>query len=140
MGRANWGIKNLHKLSLLMLFIPGLSAAGGSAQKAKKILQRAQDVRLALFLKTIYQMKRKSCPLDPQILMTPYKIGKNLFDRSPEGAIKLRKIKWSYSLIQLPYSLILKIDSSQAEALTPKVKTSFSEKMANQFSPLSASF
>jgi hypothetical protein len=138
MGRSNWAIKNITKASLIMVFIPGLQGVAANAQKAKKIIQNAQDVRLISYLKVLAQLNQRQCPVDPRMLLTPFKIGPGLLKRDSDGAAELREKKWIYSYLSRPYFLQLEIDASGLEHLKPKITYKSKEKAVKLSSLLSS--
>lgn len=134
MGRTNWAIKNINRASLIMAFIPGLQKAALDAQKAKKYLQYIQNARVVSYLKTLKDLSGKSCPLDPRMFITPFKIGK----RDENGATILREEKWTYYYFSKPYLLSLKINAKNWERINPKIKYQAQEKAAKLSSLLSS--
>ena len=138
MGRTNWGIKNLNRASLIMIFIPGMQGAAMDAQKVKKYLKYAQNLRLVSYLKTMKSLKGKSCPLDPQLFLTPFHLGTEVFDRDSEGAAQLRKNEWTYYFLSKPYLLTLTIKGTSFERVNPKITYISEEKGAKLSSLLSS--
>lgn len=134
MGRTNWAIKNINRASLIMAFIPGLQKAALDAQKAKKYLQYMQNGRVVSYLKTLKDLSGKSCPLDPRMFITPFKLGK----RDENGAAILREEKWTYYYFSKPYLLNLKIDAKKWERISPKIRYQAQEKAAKLSSLLSS--
>ncbi len=130
MGRTNWGIKNINRAGLIMLFIPGLQGASMEAEKLKKLLQRSQEFRLVSYLKTLNDLRAKSCPLDPRMFITPFKLGTRLFQRNAGGAAILRETKWTYYFLSKPYLLQIKIDLTNWEKPNPKMNYQAEEKAA----------
>lgn len=138
MGRTNWGIKNLNRASLIMIFIPGMQKAALDAQKIKKYLKYAQNIRLISYLKTLKDLKQKSCPLDPRMLKTPFKLGAEIFDRDSEGAAQLRENEWTYYFLAKPYLVNLTVKGTSYERVNPKIKYISEEKGAKLSSLLSS--
>ena len=130
MGRTNWGIKNTNRASLIMMFIPGLQGAAMDAQKVKKYLQHAQTARLVSYLKTLSDIKRRGCPLDPRMLITPFKLGRGMIERDSLGAARLREEQWTYYFFQKPYLLDLSIKAQGWEQLRPRLQYQAREKAA----------
>ncbi|WPU64236.1 hypothetical protein [Peredibacter starrii] len=135
MGRTNWGIKNINRASLIMMFIPGLQGAAMDAQKLKKYLVYAQNVRLISYLKTLKDLKGKNCPLDPRMFITPFKT-----KRDSEEALVLREEKWTYYFLRRPYVLSLTTSSQGFESVNPKLKFLMEEKGAMLSSHLLSRF
>lgn len=133
MGRTNWGIKNINRVSLIMMFIPGLQGASMNAQKLKTTLKRAQDVRLISYLKTLRNLRTKSCPIDPRMLITPFRPA-----RDNDGALKLREKQWTYYYLLRPYALSLEINLQDYESIHPRIQYKTEEKGAILFSLLSS--
>lgn len=133
MGRSNWAIKNLNRMSLIMIFIPGLQKFALDAQKAKKYLQYIQNGRIVSYLKTLKDLKDKSCPLDPRMFLTPFKL-----KRDELGALVLRKEEWTYYFLSKPYFLGLKITPTRWERIQPKIGYHSEEKAAKLSSLLSS--
>lgn len=140
MGRTNWGIKNINRVSIIMLFIPGLQGAATNARKAKKYLVQTQEMRLASYMKSIHDIKRKGCPLDPRMLITPFKLGERLLKRDIEGALILREEKWTYYFLSKPYLLEMNVEPNAWENIHPKLKYVTKEKAAKLSSHLFSSW
>ena len=138
MGRTNWGIKNINRASLIMMFIPGLQGVAADAQKAKKYIQYTQEVRLVSYLQSLAKLKAKSCPLDPRMLLTPFKMGERLLKRDADGAAELKEEKWTYYYFSKPYFLSLKVDASDFESVKPIINYVAEEKMGTLSSLLSS--
>lgn len=130
MGRTNWGIKNINRAALIMMFIPGLQGASMETQKLKKYLQYSQEVRLVSYLKTLNELRTKSCPLDPRLFITPFKLGTRLLQRNAEGAIILREEEWTYYFLSRPYLLQIKISLKNWEQINPRLNYQVEEKAA----------
>lgn len=128
MGRTNWGIKNIHRVGIIALFIPGLQGAAMEAEKMKKLLIQLQTFELISYLKKIHDLKSKGCPLDPRTLITPFKIGASLHERDINEKAILRDSSWSYLFIHGPYSIKLEFSEARLERLDPKIKIISSEK------------
>lgn len=138
MGQTNWGIKNINRASLIMMFIPGLQGVAADAQKAKKYLQYAQEIRLVSYLKTLAQLKAKKCSLDPRMFITPFKIGSRLLKRDADGAAELKEEKWTYYYFSKPYFLSLEVNASGFESVKPKLQYVTEEKLGTLSSLLSS--
>jgi hypothetical protein len=132
MGRTNWGIKNINRTSLIMLFIPGLQGVASNAQKAKKYLQHTQELRLISYLKTLSKLKARSCPMDPRMLITPFKLKRNT-----DGALRLKEEKWTYYYFSKPYLISLKVDATGFESIRPTITYLSEESLARLSSLLS---
>ena len=130
MGRTNWAIKNINRLSLVMVFIPGLQGAAMNAQKAKKYLQYIQEGTVVSYLKTLNDLRIKECPLDPRMLITPFVLGSRVLERDTDGAAILRKTKWNYYFLSKPYFLDMKINAKNWEGISPDIKYQTDEKLA----------
>jgi hypothetical protein len=137
MGRTNWAIKNINRASLIMAFIPGLQGAALDAQKLKKYLKHAQSARLALYLKTLNDLRKKKCSLDPRMFLTPFQISTGL-KRDGHGAAKLREEKWTYYFLAKPYLLQMEINAKAFESLRPDISYKTEEKGAKLSSLLSS--
>lgn len=135
MGRTNWGIKNINRASLIMLFIPGLQGAAMDAQKLKKYLIYVQNIRLISYVKTLTSLKAKGCPLDPRMFITPFS-----HKRDAEEALILRKPQWTYYFLSMPYALSLKVDSQDWEQVNPRLTFITEEKGAKLSSHLLSRF
>ena len=120
MGRTNWGIKNINRASMIMVFIPGLQGAAMDAQKAKKYIQYAQEARTISYLKTLTDIKKKQCFLDPRMFLTPFALGSRLLKRDAEGAAIIREAQWEYYFFSKPYLLSLKIQTKDLERIKPR--------------------
>lgn len=130
MGRTNWGIKNINRAGLIAMFIPGLQGASLEAQKLKKYLQYSQEARLVSYLKTLNDLRSKSCPLDPRLFITPFKLGSRIFQRDSEGALILREGKWTYYFLSKPYLLQIEIDLRKWERPNSQLSYQAEEKAA----------
>lgn len=141
MGQTNWGIKNLNRVSVITLFIPGLQGVSANADRAKKFLQYVQEGRSAFYLKTLKDIqKKKRCPVDPRMYLTPFQLGTRLFKRDGEGALMLRENVWNYYFLLKPYVLALETDSTSWERAKPRMTYKASEKGAKLSSLLSSRF
>jgi len=139
MGRTNWGIKNINRASLIMVFIPGLQGAAMDAQKAKKYIQYAQEARTVSYLKTLADIKKKKCPLDARMFITPFQLGSRLLKRDTEGAAITREAQWKYYFFSKPYLLSLNIQAEGLERINPKIVYT-SEEKAGKLSSLLSSY
>jgi len=133
MGRTNWGIRNINRVSLIMLFIPGAQGMALDAQKVKKYLQYAQNTRIVSYLKTLKDLKKKQCPLDPRMFITPFEI-----NRDSDGALKLKDDEWTYGYFLRPYFLSIKVTATGWENIHPKIQYVSEEKAARLSSLLSS--
>lgn len=141
MGQTNWGIKNLNRVSVITIFIPGLQGVSANADRAKKLLQYVQEGRSALYLKTLKDLqKKRKCPIDPRMYLTPFALGNRFFKRDGEGALVLRENVWSYAFLLKPYVLELEINTTAWERSRPKMSYKASEKGAKLSSLLSSRF
>lgn len=141
MGQTNWGIKNLNRVSVITLFIPGLQGVSANADRAKKFLQYVQEGRGAFYLNTIKDLqKKKGCPIDPRMYLTPFQLGSRFFKRDGEGALMLRENTWNYYFLLKPYVLALEVDSASWERAKPRMIYKASEKGAKLSSLLSSRF
>lgn len=138
MGRTNWGIKNINRLALIMLFIPGLQGVAANADRAKEVLKSLQTLRLISYLKTLSSLRNKGCPLDPRMFMTPYKLGGSIFQRDVEGAAILKEKEWTYYYFSKPYLLNLKVNARGLEATKPRIEYLAEEKGGKLSSLLSS--
>lgn len=130
MGRTNWGIKNLNRASIIMIFIPGTQGLALDAQKLKKYLQYVQNARVISYLKTLNELRKKECPLDPRMFITPFELSASALKRDATGAIKLREKKWTYGYFSKPYFLTIKVEASGWERPQPKIRYTSEEKAA----------
>jgi hypothetical protein len=135
MGRTNWGIKNAQRASLIMVFIPGLQGGAAQADKVKKILIHTQELSLIAYLKKLNDLKKKGCPLDPRILITPFELAGFGYKRDLNERAKLREKEWTYYLLKKPYLLELSFNTAGMERINPKIKMNAKEKGA-KFSSL----
>jgi hypothetical protein len=122
MGRTNWAIKNVEKAKLIMMFIPGLQGGALEAEKAKRTLIMMQNTALIPFLKKMAQLKSRSCPMDPRIFITPFKLAGYGYQRDADSTATLRSSKWSYQYVSFPYSLSVDWDASHYLGLSPRLK------------------
>lgn len=139
MGQINWLLKNISRAQMVAIFYPPLWAVVGSAEKLKKVAKGMQAAGLGVYGAKLRELKGKGCPIDPQMLLTPFKIGKDYgFQRSMDGAALLRNKTWTYYFLDRPYLLTLKIDASKVEAIIPKLSYQAEEKGAILSSLLSS--
>lgn len=138
MGRTNWAIKNVDKAKLIMMFIPGLQGGALEAEKAKKTLILLQNGRLIPYLKKVSELKSRACPLDPGILITPFMLSGAVYQRSADGTARLRKEKWIYRYVSLPYAVSVDWNARGYEAIKPKLQRSSWENEAKLSSTLSS--
>jgi hypothetical protein len=122
MGKMNWALKNLDRLKWVALFIPGLQGASLNAERAKFLIMRWQDIRLALYLKSLGTIKGRGCPLDLRVFKTPFLLGPRGLMRNMNGTTRLRSSSWTYYNINLPYSLALTIKVADLERIKPLLK------------------
>lgn len=132
-GRTNWTIKNLDRISKISFFIPGLQGASFKSAKAKKIISLYQNSLLISYLKKLGDLKQRSCPIGIEFFKTPYHINLNGFVRDNLGGALLRNSHLSYSLSLGGSTLKLKSDLSHLEALSPRIQFESSEKREKQF-------
>ncbi len=138
MGRTNWALKNLQKARLVMLFIPGLQGMALEGEKLKRTLILYQNLSLIPFLKKMAELKRRSCPMDPRIFITPFQLGGSVYQRGADGSALLRSSKWTYQYVSNPYSLSVEWDGSNFEAINPRFKRISKENAAKLSSILSS--
>lgn len=131
MGRTNWAIKNLKRASLVMMFIPGLQGAAANAEKTKEYLKYSQTLRQVSYMKTLANIARKNCPLDPRMYKSPFKLS-----RDKNDALQLAEEKWTYIYFLRPYALTIKIDAQNFESIHPQMKYLIEEKLERSSFPL----
>lgn len=137
MGRSNWGIKNANRASLIMTFIPGFQGGAAAADKVKKTLINLQNLALIPYLKKIKQLQAKGCPLDPRMLITPFELNLQGYQRDSEDGAKLRMATWTYLFLKSPYLLKLKVNPGQLESIHPQISfqaTESAEKLSSLWS------
>ena len=132
MGRTNWGIKNASRVAMITMLIPGLQGVSSSADKVKKYLQSYQNFTLASYLKTLSSLKRKACPIDPRMLITPFELGLTGYQRDSEGLARLRKKRWEYLFIDRPYMLSMSFTDEGLNSVKPRfrIRTTENEVMS----------
>lgn len=128
MGRTNWGIKNILKVSLIMAFIPGLQGAALEVNEVRKLLKKIQDLSLIAYLEKVRELKARGCPLDPRMIITPFEVGPTGYIRNSNGSARLRNKKWDYVFVKSPYFINLSIDSGSFEAVWPTLRYRATEK------------
>jgi hypothetical protein len=139
MGRLNWMLKNVTKAQKVAIFFPPLWPYVGNAEKLKRAAKGLQTTSLALYSSKLAKLKLKGCPLDPQMVLNPYKLGGDFgFQRSLGGGAILRSKKWTYYFLDRPYLLTLEIDATRSESLMPKLSFWATEKGAILSSLLSS--
>jgi hypothetical protein len=138
-GRLNWLLKNISKAQAVAIFYPPLWTVGGNAGKLKRLAKILQGAELARYETQISKLKARSCPIDPQLILTPYKIGTDLgFQRSHDGSAVRRKQEWTYYFLEKPYLLSLKVNTTKNESIRPKILYETMEKGAILSSHLSS--
>jgi len=128
MGKANWGIKNIDRIKLIIAFFPGLQGYAMNAQKIKKYLQQTQDIRLKIHLAKLKNLRNKKCPIDPKMLFTPFKLQYTSLYRDTNGLVTLRKEEWSHLYLKKNYLIELTIKPWDWENLHPKISFQSKEK------------
>jgi hypothetical protein len=128
MGQTNWAIKNLNRLKLISLIIPGLQGVSGNAEKARKLLQQYQNYKLISYLKSLKDLRQKNCPLDPRMFITPFNLTATGYQRDGEGAALLRETRWTYFYFLRPYVLAVKTDSVGLDTIHPRINFEVTEK------------
>ena len=138
-GRLNWLLKNISKAQAVAIFYPPLWTVVGNAEKLKRLAKILQGAELARYETQISKLKARSCPIDPQLILTPYKIGTDLgFQRSHDGSAVRRKQEWTYYFLEKPYLLTLKVNTTKNESIHPKILYETMEKGAILSSLLSS--
>lgn len=137
MGKTNWAIKNINRLRLITLIIPGLQGVSANASKARKVIQTYQNIKLISYLKSLHSIKLKGCPLDTQLLITPYQLGPYGYKRDTEGVALLRKNEWTYVYFLKPYFLTHKVHLSKIDGPSPTIRQEVVERMGKLSSLLS---
>ena len=138
MGRTNWALKNISKAQVVAAFIPGLQGAALEADKLKRALKAIQQASLVTYMAKIIEFKKKACPLDPQMALTPFLLTGAQYKRGLDDVALLRKSTWTYFYFEKPYLLTLKGDASQFERISPKIIYRAEEKGATLSSLLSS--
>ena len=139
MGRLNWLIKNTSRAQAVAVFFPPLWPHVANADKLKRLAKTFQAAATPLYFDKIRDLKKRGCPIDPQIYLNPYELGSDYgFRRTLEGTAKIRKTKWTYHFLEKPYFLTLKVDAARAESLYPRVDYLAEEKTGTLSSLLSS--
>lgn len=120
-GKTNWAIKNLDRLSKTSLLIPGLQGASVKSANAKKLLILYQNTLLISYLKKLTSLKGRSCPIRSDFFKTPFHITLSGFKRDQLGGALLRSSELKYSLTVGGNTLLLKSSLSMIENISPKV-------------------
>ena len=134
MGRTNWSIENLNRVKIITLIIPGTQGVALNAERLKKMLIMLQNSSLLHYFKRLNNLKKQGCPLDPQMIKTPFKLSLNLLERNKNDAAILRSESWNYYFWLNPYLLKLKISAKDYNSPTPKITFQTAEKEAKYFS------
>jgi hypothetical protein len=139
MGRLNWLLKNVTKAQKIALFFPPLWPYVGNAEKLKRAAKSLQATSLAVYGTKLTKLKIIGCPLDPQMVLNPYRLGSDFgFQRKLGGEAILRSKKWTYYFLERPYLVTLKISAERAESIMPKLAFQAEEKGAILSSLLSS--
>ena len=118
-GRLNWAIKNINRAQLVTHMIPGVSFV--SAKALKKSLQQLQQVKIVSFLKNLALSSKKGCPIDLNMMKTPFKNAGLSFKRDFEGRLILREQKWTYKFNLSPYTIRIEVDATHWERIKPVI-------------------
>lgn len=138
MGRTNWLLKNTSRAQLVMFLIPGLQGAAMNADRLKRVVKHIQNATLVVYTKKMIDLKNKGCPLDPQMLLTPFELSLKGYKRGIDDTAILRKKEWTYYFLKKPYLLTLKINAQGFERIHPEIKYKAMEKGAMLSSLLSS--
>ena len=138
MGRTNWAIRHLDKVKYLVILFPPLAGVAGNSEKAKKLLTLMQKTTLVPYMKKLSGLKARGCPIDPRLLQTPFVLSGSGYARGWDDTAKLRKEKWTYHYVSLPYAVSVDWDASRYESLRPRLVRISSEKTAKLSSILSS--
>lgn len=128
MGRTNWALENIGKAQLIAVLIPGLQGVGLEADKMKKVIKALQNSTLPLYLGRLKELKNRGCPLDPQMLLTPFRLATSGYKRELSEAASLRKKQWTYHFLKTPYLLTLNVEASSLVSIHPKISFEAREK------------
>lgn len=138
MGRTNWALKNIEKVKLIALFVPGLQGVAADAEKAKKLLKYMQKAALVPYLKKLVALRSRGCPLDPRMVKTPFVLSGSGYARAWDDTAKLRSKKWTHHYVSLPYAISIDWNASGFESVRPVLNRRSSEKGARLLSILSS--
>lgn len=130
MGRANWGLKNLLKIQVIAIFIPGLQEVALVAPEIRKFLKAWQTLQLTMFRAKLLSLKKRGCPLDPRAFLTPYKNNGLTHQRDFDDTAIPRSQKWSYHVVQVPWMLTLEVGIHNVEAIMPRIRFQVTERAA----------
>ena len=138
MGRTNLALRNVQVAKFILIFIPGLQGHALAADKLKKLLVTLQNAELILYLKKMAELKTRGCPMDPRILITPFKLNATGYQRSIDKTAILRSSRWNYQYVSFPYAISVDWDARGFEAIMPILKRASKENAAKLSSILSS--
>lgn len=127
-GKTNWAIKNLNRSEIILMLLPAGMVGANNLEKLKKVIIHSQDLKLFNYLKTLNDLRKKGCQLDPRMFMTPFEMNLTTFKRDINQAVTLRRNEWSYAFYKMPYLIKLKINGREWEKLTPDINYYSEEK------------
>lgn len=134
MGQTNWGLKNLSKIQILSVFIPGLQGVALSGKKIKKILKGIQVASTLRYVAAVTSLTKRHCPLPPNAYRGIFKREGLQLKRGRQSEALLRSRKWTYLFYHHPYLLEMSIDATNIEGLHPHPQYAFKEKGGKSFS------
>lgn len=133
MGQTNWALKNITKIQIISLFIPGLQAIAGNANNVKRAIKVYQKLQLLLYLKKMAELKQKSCPIDPKLLLSPFQLNLLDFKRGLSGVALIRSNEWTYYFLHKPYVLGLTVHAQGFESMRPQIRYTVKESAVTSY-------
>jgi hypothetical protein len=121
MGRTNWALLNTTRAQLIMVLIPGLQGMALNADNVKKTITTLQRAELFFYLTSLGRLKKKGCPLDPRLVLTPFQLAAGDFRRRADKRAILRGQSWKYHFISPPWGIGLHFTNQNLESVQPKV-------------------
>ena len=137
MGQSNWMIKNASRAQYLMAIIPGFQGASLKAREVKKATQKYQQALLTKYLGTLAAIKLRGCPMDIQLMKSPFETVLMSLKRGNQGEALLRKNLWKYLFFLNPYSLTMELDLKRWETPNPVLELKVEERLATSYFPSS---
>ncbi len=137
MGQSNWMIKNASRAQYLMAIIPGFQGGSLKARELKKAIQKYQQGLLVKYLGTLATIKLRGCPIDAQLMKSPFETVLMSLKRGNQGEAILRKNLWNYIFFLNPYLLTMEVDLKRWETPNSNLELKVEERPATSYFPSS---
>ncbi len=134
MGKTNWGLKNVSKIQVISLMIPGLQGVAMSSQKLKKALKGIQVASTLRYFAAMTSLTNRHCPLPSGALQGIFKMEGLRLKRGKQNEALLRDQKWTYHIYRHPYIIKMSINATLLDSIHPQITYELQEKGARLFS------